>query len=489
MKVLLIFPPTRMNDLPRNFPTGLGIIAAILRQEGHAVTVLDINGNRFSKEYVEKFIAKEKFDIVGIGGLLTVYNYVKWLVPIIKKKNPQIPVVLGGSIGSNVPELSLTKLKVDYVVDGEGEITAPKLFKALENKDDVEHIKGIWFLKNAVPYCTGPCERVSDLDEVPWPAWDLFPMKKYLQNPVVGFGKDLDLITSRGCPYQCIFCYKIGGRYYRQMSIKKVISEIKNLIEIYKLDFISFQDNEFMIDKNWVKEFCHKPNEENINIQWSCTGRVNLVDEEIVKTMKDAGCTSISFGIESGSQKMLDIMKKAVTAEQAKNAITLVKNIGLRCPCSFMIGLPGETKETIEETIQFCKDINMALTALMFAAPYPGTELFEMAKKAGKIPADWRDLEPLVSKLGDCVDFVVNLTDSFTDQELIQMRDYMIHETQKTHVPEPIEARKKKFIDLYGTEVYNKILDQLKDSKNVNHLLTHGFNDLFDFLKQENEKD
>jgi radical SAM superfamily enzyme YgiQ (UPF0313 family) len=489
MKILLIFPPIREHDVPRQFPTGIGIIASVLINDGHDVKLLDINGNRFSKEEVVKQINSEDFDVVGIGGLITVYNYVKWLVQEIRKKDSSIPIILGGSVGSSIPILSLEKLHVDIVVDGEGEITASKLFKALEKKQPVDNIPGLWLKKDGKVINTGEGERVKDMDTVPYPAYDLFPMDIYLSNPIVGFGKDIDLITSRGCPYNCIYCYKIGKRYFRRMSVERIINLIDQLKRQYDIDFISFQDNEFMFDKKWIQEFLKQFKEKDYNIKWSCTGRVNLVDKEILQQMKDAGCTSISYGIESGSQKMLDIMRKQVTVEQAIEAINITKEVGLRAPTSFIIGIPGETEETIEETIDFCAKTNIVLTTVMFATPYPNTELYHMSKELGKIPDDLDGLDLFVSKLGDCISFTINLTDTFSDKEIIEKRDYMINKTQENYVPVSPKKMRHQFIDLYGQEIYDKLLEQLKDEKNIEHLKTHGFNDLIDILNAIDEEE
>jgi radical SAM superfamily enzyme YgiQ (UPF0313 family) len=473
MKILLIFPPIRETDNPRNTPHGIAMIAAVLRQRGHEVHILDINGNRFSKQEVIKKVEEEKFEIVGIGGLITVYNYLKWIVPVLREVNPHASIIAGGSLGCSIPDIVLKRNDVDIVIDGEGEITIIELVEALRDKRDLHNVRGIYFKEKGRVVRTPTRNLIRKLDALPLPAYDLLPMETYLDNPVVGIGRDIDIVSSRGCPYYCTFCYRLFGNHYRFHSSDYIIRQIKFLKKEYDIDFVSFQDDEFMANKKRVYEFCDKILKEKIEIKWSCTGRVNLVDEEILRLMKKAGCTSVSYGIESGSQKILDLMKKRVTVEQAKRAILLNKKVGLRHPTSFILGMPGETPETVKETIEFCKELNIPLKSIMFATPYPGTELYQKAKAEGRIV----DEEEFIMKLGDAVSFTINLTDTFSDEELIKIRDYMIKEVQKSCRFPSKEEKERQDIELYGERLYKKSLVQQQNSRFKEHRRLHGFNE------------
>ena len=292
--------------------------------------------------------------------------------------------------------------------------------------DNPKNVKGIWYKKEGKIIKNPPRPLIENLDEIPYPAWDLFDMETYLKNPM-GFEppgdialdrvRSMPICPSRGCPYNCTFCYHIFSRRNRVRSAESILGEIKELKDRYDINFFAFHDDCFIINRKRLYEFCDAYGESGLGIKWACFGRANLMNGELLQKLKDANCEYVGYGIESGSQKMLDAMNKQVTVEQAKNALLLTQKMGIRVHCTFMVGIPGETRETIWETVKFCKDTNRSVH-LFFAAPYPGTPLFEQAKKLGRIPDD---LESYVSRLGDVDEFVVNLTD-MPDEELQELR-------------------------------------------------------------------
>lgn len=444
MKILLINLPIRKWAKPNLFPLGIGYIAAVLLQEGYQVEVLDINAYRFSKEEVEAKIKEYNFDVVGIGGIITIYKYVKWLVKVIRRYHPDKKIVIGGSVGSSIPKIMLEKNPVDIVCIGEGEETVRDLMRVLETKEDLSKVQGIWYKDdNGKIYQTPKRSPIKNLDNLPSPAWNLFPMSIYLRNPVGAPNRNkwidgsvndttplsMNLYATRGCPYQCIYCYHdFMGQGYRHRSPENVISEIEVLYEKYKVLYFHFVDDEFVMNKNFIYEFCELlkafSKEISQKITWGCVGRVNLMTEDLIATMTDAGCILIGYGIESGSQKMLDFIKKRVTVEQAKNAIRLTKKYLGWADCSFMIGYPGENRETIQETINFCKELELIPEVIFFITPYPGTELYTMALQQGKI----EDEEEYILRLGEQGERVsVNFT-NFSDEELLSLQEYMVKE-------------------------------------------------------------
>lgn len=441
----MINPPIREWSRPNVFPLGLGYVASVLMNDGHQVEVLDINARRFTKEEVEQKLKDASFDIVGIGGIVTVYKYVKWLVLVLRKYHPNCKIIIGGSVGSSIAELMLEKNPVDIVCIGEGEETIRELVMAAQDSLNLSQIKGIYYRdKNGDLVKNTSRSPIKNLDSVPLPAWELFPMDIYLKNPVGapnrnkwldGAGADnenilsMNLFATRGCPYRCIYCYHdFMGYGYRHRSAENIISEIKELYERYKVPYFHFVDDEFVMDKNFVNEFCRliKSYSRQVGrkITWGCAGRVNLMTEELVSEMSDAGCVLIGYGIESGSQKILDSIKKQVTVEQAKNAIRLTKKYLGWADCSFMIGYPAETRETIDETINFCKELDLTPEVIFFLTPYPGTELYSLALEQGKI----KNEEEYVLGLGEQGERVrVNFT-GFSDGELLKTQEYMIKE-------------------------------------------------------------
>ena len=441
MKVLLINPPIRDWAKPNVLPLGLGYIASVLRNEGHEVQVIDINAYRWSPEEVEEKINKADFDIAGIGAIVTVYKYVKWLTQIIRKYHPVKQIIIGGSVGTSIPHIVLEKTEADITCIGEGEVTIVELIEAIDNKQDLSGVDGIWFkVKDGKIYKNKNRKPIKDMDTIPLPAWDLFPMDIYLKNPVGALNRNkwidgsleensvlsMNLSGTRGCPYKCIYCYHdFMGQGYRNRSPQNIVTEMKILFEKYGVRYFHFIDDEFCMKKDFVYDFC-KSVKSNFDGKktWGCTGRVNLMTEDLIVKMADAGCVLIGYGIESGSQKMLDVMKKGVKVEQAKEAIRLTKKHLGWADCSFMIGTPGENMETVQETIDFCKELDLNPEVIFFTTPYPGTELYKMALSQGKIA----DEEDYILGLGEQGEKVrVNFTE-FSDEELFRIQEWAIKE-------------------------------------------------------------
>jgi len=284
---------------------------------------------------------------------------------------------------------------------------------------------------------------IQNLDEIPFPAWNLFPMDIYANNPIGTPNKNkwingiapentplsMNLSASRGCPYQCIFCYHdFMGQRYRVRPVENIIKEIKLLHNQFNITYFHFIDDEFCLKKMFIYEFCNKfgdlRKELKVDITFGCSGRANLMTEKLIATMAEAGCTSIGYGLESGSQKMLDMMKKNVTIEQAEQTVRWTQKYLGWADCSFIVGLPGETKETVQETVNFCKRLNLKPEVIFFATPYPGTELYRIAVRDGKIP----DEEQYVMNLGEQGENInINFTD-FTDLELKKIKEDMVLE-------------------------------------------------------------
>ncbi len=470
--VALVFPPIRSWDEPRNFPTGLGIIAAIIRQLGLTVAVIDAKGDSLSVYEVQRRIMALNPRVVGIGGLVTTYRFVRNLTRWIKAWDPSVKIMVGGSVGGSIPALMLENNPVDAVCVGEGDETLKELLPALLNGRDLAGVSGVAWRNGDRAVINPPRPLISDVDTVPFPAWDLFPMDTYLSNPVVGVGRDMDIITSRGCPHQCTYCYQIFGRGFRARSPQNILAEITQLNDRYGLDFVSFQDDCFVVNKKRVYEFCDLLDESRLDIKWSCCGRVNIVDEPLLSRMKASGCVSVNYGIESGSQAILDTYRKGVTVEMAKNAVRLTRDLGLRCPTSFMLGSLGETLETAWETVEFCRDINIPLQALMFTTPYPGTPLYEDVKSRGMIG----DEEAYIMRLGDCVDFTINLT-SMPDSLLLSLRDRMLATVKANYKAPPKDERDAFERALYGEKLYQKGQMQMAGAAMRAHRKTHGFNE------------
>jgi len=476
MKILIINPPIRLNDKPRNIPHGLAILANLIRKKLNITPqFLDINANRYTSEQVESILRSTEFDVVLIGGLIPVYSSVIFYADIIKNINSEAIIIAGGSAAMSVPKLLLNNSKVDVVCAGEGEKVIIDLLEGLQGHslEDLTDIKGFYYkVKNEIIF-SGKPDLISDLDnESDMPAYDMLPMEIYLSNPIIGFGRDIDFISSRGCPFSCTFCYQPWGRKFRAHSVDFMIDTIKYLKKNYKIDFLSFQDDEFMANKERTHEFCERVQKEIPELLWSVTGRVNIVNETIVGAMKKAGCVSISYGFESGSPRMLKTMMKHATIEQMEEAARVNRKFGMMLPVSFIIGMPGENEESCQETVDFCVRNGIPLKSIMFATPYPGTSLFEQVLSEGRIPKE--KVHDFVLTLADARDFTINLTDAFSDEELIAKREDMINEVNgKVKINRNENTKKLK--DLFG----NLISQNGFDKKHLKHRSEHGGIDIF----------
>jgi anaerobic magnesium-protoporphyrin IX monomethyl ester cyclase len=476
MNILIINPPIRLSDKPRHIPHGLAIIANIIRKKlGTTPRFLDLNALRLSDGATVKAIAKEPFDVVLIGGLIPVYKRIIKLAAIVKKINPRAIVVAGGSAAMSAPETLLAHSDVDVVCAGEGEQVVVELLCGLSDYPirELTGITGFYFKIGDDVIFSGSPPLLNDLDlQSDIPAYDLLPMEIYLANPVVGMGRDIDFISSRGCPFKCTFCYQPWGRKFRGHSVPFIIDALKYLHKIYAVEFISFQDDEFMAKRNRVFEFCDAVKSALPGLRWSCTGRVNLVEDEIVGVMREAGCVSISYGFESGSPRMLKSMKKGVTVEQMEEAVRLTRKHKMMLPVSFIIGMPGENEESCRETVELCVRNNLPLKSMMFATPYPGAPLFDYAVGTGRIPSD--RIHEFIYSLGDARDFTVNLTDSFTDYELVAKREAMITEVMGRITPLSSDETMARMKHLFG-----ELITVGGDEADIRHRAEHGGLDIF----------
>ncbi len=424
MKILLINPPTRENEKPSYFPLGLGYITSVLLSDGHHVEVLDINALRIPKLEVNEYIKHIEFDVVGLTGLITEYNYIKWLVDIIKNQKLHIPVMIGGGLASVAPQLLLEKTKADIIVVGEGEITTLETINALEDGRNLNEITGIWFKKDGI-HQTVPRKPIDNLDSIPFPNRRLFPVEIYIEGMKETWNfntplRSTNLIFSRGCPYTCTYCdHSIWGHKFRTRSAENVIEEIKILVEHHDIKGVIFSDDTFILNKELVRRFCTLIKSEDIDISWTCNGRVNLIDKNILLEMKSAGCKTIGYGIESGSQTILNEMKKNVTVEQAKKAIQLTKEIGIRPIVFIMVGMFSENRTTVNETINFCRQLNLR-AGINYVTPIPGTTLYQEAIDRGKIK---KSLEEMLEGWGMWQNnLLVNLT-GLSDEELKKLKN------------------------------------------------------------------
>lgn len=380
---------------------------------GHHVEVFDIWAGEYTKEEVVEKIKKLECDIIGISALSTQYSYVKWLISELRKIH-DCPIVVGNALATFTSDIVLKHTDADICVIGEGEITFKEL---VENLDNLEKVKGICFKRDGEIIRNEPRDYIKDLDTIDFPEWDLFPVDVYLKYCRVegtntpAFG----IVTGRGCPYNCRYCSKTFHGY-RNRSIDNIIQEIKLLIEKYNIKGVFFLDELVVINKERIYELCDKL--EPLHIKWNCTGRVNLVDFDILKRMKKAGCVAVGYGVESGSQTILDNMNKQMTTRQSERAIRDTVKLGMLPIVMLMYGYPGENKTTLQETAQFLTNLPyIKRSTLSVTTVLPGSWLWDYAISRGMIKNEEKYLEQLdAGYMHDGRSPLINFT-GFTEEE------------------------------------------------------------------------
>lgn len=432
MKILLINSPIRLDAKPNCIPYGLATIASTLRDHGFEVEIYDVNALRPKQNKIVAILGKRTWDLVGLSGLITTYKFQEWLIPELKRINPEAPIVSGGGLATSSSDLLFKHTQVDITVVGEGEETMLDLCQTVNAGGDLSKVPGICFRQNGQSIANGPRKNIADLDTVPFPAWDLLPMEIYLKNPIWGdaannssdFREDvkvtrsMNIISSRGCPFSCKYCYHLFGRSnYRFRSAQNVVEETEMLVDRYGVNFIGFVDDNMMASKTQMLEFCDLMARKEFPVTWGCHGRVTEARPDILGPMAEAGCVWIGYGVESGSQVMLDAMNKKATIEQAKKAIMNTRKAGIYPNTTFIFGYPGETLQTVQETIDFKREMCLDCGSF-FATPYPGAPLFDEART--KID----DEEAFIKSLGNATEFTVNLT-QFDDATMFRMKKAM----------------------------------------------------------------
>jgi anaerobic magnesium-protoporphyrin IX monomethyl ester cyclase len=370
-------------------PLGICYIASVLERNGYTVKIIDAEVQQLSPEETIAKIFEVTPKIVGITSTITSFHKSINLGREIRKKTSDLPLIIGG------PYISAMKIQgmdvsFNYGVYGEGEFTVLELLDHLTNKraTSVTDIKGLIYQEDHKFKITPPREYIEDLDVLPNPARHLIPPLN-LYRPNSQCYKKLPattLITSRGCPYHCIFCdHSVFGHKYRAHSAKYVVNEIQTLVDKFDIREIWIVDDTFTINKQRVMEICDLIIQRGIKVSWSCLGRVNTVTPELLNKMKSAGCWMIAYGIESGNQEVMNTLDKGITIESVTQAIQWTNEAKILSKGYFMIGHPTDTISTIDQTIKFAVKLDLDYALFTITSPLPNTKLFEICSKVGKM--------------------------------------------------------------------------------------------------------
>ena len=379
MRVALVGP--KWHELVSSYPSlGLGYLAAIAEQEGHEAAIFDmgLRPNKPLAEEVAGIVAWEP-DVVAFTSMTTSYQSVEDSVAMLKETLPQVPIIIGGPHATTLPELTLQNRNLDFLVYGEGEHVFRDWLRQLEAGDtNWSKNRGLWHRdEDGNVVNGGERELIPDLDEIPFPARHLFELAAYPLYAPTG-EQMLTVLTSRGCPYKCSFCFKgIVGRTYRQRSPENIVAELRQLIGQYGVRSFYFMDDLFTINVPRLEAILDYFIAQDLNVRWRCLARVDRVNPPLLAKMYRAGCRQIHFGIESGNPEILKRTAKHINLEQVRQAVEWTEDAGIMTKGYFMLGLPGDTEETMNQTVELAASLPLSEAMFSIATPMPGTELWE----------------------------------------------------------------------------------------------------------------
>ncbi len=483
MKVLLIQPPVRVDHDPVDIPAGLGILASIAIQENHQVALMDLNGQRPIPTWMEiaKQISVEKWDVIAIGGLSSMYEDIRKVIRISRKLNPNALIVCGGGFITYMPDkIMLFEPEIDLACIGEGEDTWREILQSFDNKN-WKNIKGICYREDGKIIYTEPRPLIPDMDVIPWPAYDLLDLENYFKysgsmwyDGAFQSKRRINFTTERGCPRQCTFCTHNGMNRWDQeamlgkdkvklmdqeygfqsvtrfFSARYVVDHALWLYENYNVDYICLLDENLTSNNKRVHEFCDLWIQEGLHkkIKLGTSGDSPSLNPQIIQHMKEAGFTFIAIGGESGSDKiLLQDIGKGLTNADNQRAVDLLKAGGITPNMTFMVGNPNEDINDVLETVSFFIKNKVTIDPFI-CTPYPGTKIFmdnqdfvleqfdERLAHLKKSPnhnisddtvKQWKNdaLETFLLSLNNATDFTATVSKHFDFGDLIAIKHFM----------------------------------------------------------------
>jgi len=451
MKILLIVYSN--DDYVAIFPLGIAYIASVCRNAGHEVDIYSQDVYHWSESHLTELLDREHFDVVGVGVIGGYYQYRKLLKiseAINQAKNRPF-FVIGGHGPSPEPEYFLRKTKADAVVIGEGEVTIVELLKAIEGKTALTDIKGIAFLKDGNFIQTPKRALNKNIDTLPFPAWDLFPIDHYAllrEAHIENTERCMLVLSGRGCTFKCNFCYRMDEGY-RPRSALGIIEEIGILQKDYNISYIDFQDELFMSSEARTIELCSSFIRSGLKFKWFCNGRLNYAKPDVLRLMKEAGCVFINYGIESLDEKALRVMNKALTVKQITEGVENTLASGISPGFNIIFGNIGETADSLKRGVEFLLkyDDHAQLRTIRPVTPYPGSPLYYYAIKKGLLK-DCRDFYENKHMNSDLLS--VNFTEMPDDEVhrlLYEANKILIENYYTSRLQRTLEDAKKLYLE------------------------------------------
>lgn len=405
-------------------PIGLLYIASVLLKNNYEVKIFDCEIDKITSE--DLVLRLKEFNPLIIGVSSATPNY--WMArDIIKKIKVELKtiIVLGGPHATVCAEEVLKNdSEVDFVVRGEGEFALVELAdKIRAGQNDFENILGLSFRQGTAVTHSFDRPLLENLDELPEQAYSLVPYQKYTHSvPRKGVRKMAAILTSRGCPNNCTFCFRLFGRTVRYRSMEKVLEEVEYAVKNLGVGWITFYDDTFTVDKKRAIKICREIRDRGLKFDWQCFVRANTIDDELMHEFIAAGCQIVSIGVESGNDEVLRRVKKGTNVEMIRRAADIISKYDVEARGSFILGLPGETEETIKDTFKLIMELPLKRINVNICTPYPGTELFEQASRNEGIRLlsnNWQEFK----RHGNCV----IETDGLRSEQLIRYQKEAIN--------------------------------------------------------------
>lgn len=431
MKVLLINPPIdnmittnipAYVDEERGYAPPLGIMYVASYAEHHTnfkIQILDMLAEEVGYDELKYEIKKRKPDIIGITTMTFTLIDAMLTAKIIKNINPEIKIVLGGPHVNIFPDETIKHPEIDFLILGEGEITFTEFLKNIDSPTKLRKVPGIVFKHNQKVINTGERKLIENLDILPFPARHLTKIEKYSsllakRSPIT------TMMTSRGCPYDCLFCDRPHlGKRFRARSAKNVVDEMEECAKMGIHEFLLYDDTT-TIDRHRIIDICDLILKNNLDIGWDIRARVDTVDMEMLRSLKRAGCNRIHYGIESANPRILNLLRKRITLQQVEKAIEMTKKVGIETLAYFMIGSPTETREEIMNTIEYAKKLKPDYAHFSITTPFPATPLYYFGIEQEIFDDYWRTFAENPTK-----DFIPKVwEDDLNKEELTQLLEY-----------------------------------------------------------------
>ncbi|MBN1353342.1 MAG: cobalamin-dependent protein [Candidatus Omnitrophica bacterium] len=403
MRILLVNPSIRQEKTGHydpgierargSYPSlGLLYIAAVLREKGHDVRVFDMDAEREPKRKLAELIDNFEPPVIGIHVMTWTFHQADEIARFVKKKNPKTVLIAGGAAVTSMPEAFMKYSAFDFGVIGEGEETVVELADAICRNRDMRGIKGIIFRASNDIIKNPSRPFIENLDTVPAPARNLVRLERYY-DVFTARSRFATVVTSRGCPYKCVYCDRTNrmGHRWRSFPNARIVEEIKELKDFYKIDEIMFFDDEFVTDPHKTMELCEMISGSGLDVVWECRARVDVVTPGLLKAMKKAGCYRIRYGFESGDDGILGVLKKDITVKQSLACAEMTKDAGIEIFGYFMLGCPSETDKTMEKTLKLALEIDPEFAVFSKVMLIPGSQLFDWAVSKKLVAPDYWD--------------------------------------------------------------------------------------------------